>query len=112
MVGGLPADGREPDSYEVAYLEDRAEISRQDGKIVTSMEIVVSSEDDAEVRRVSVSNLGSRVREIELTTYSELVLAAPAADSAHQAFSKLFVQTEFVADGGVLLATRRTREPG
>ena len=109
---GYQPVGREPDSYEVAYLEDRAEISRQDGKIVTSMEIVVSSEDDAEVRRVSVSNLGSRVREIELTTYSELVLAAPAADSAHQAFSKLFVQTEFVADGGVLLATRRTREPG
>jgi cyclic beta-1,2-glucan synthetase len=108
---GYQPVGREPDSYSVAYYEDRAEITRQDGRIVTSTDFVVSSEDDAEVRRVSVTNLGTRVREIELTTYAEVVLAAPAADSAHQAFSKLFVQTEFVADGGILLASRRPREP-
>ena len=108
---GYQPIGREPDSYDVAYFEDRAEITRQDGRIVTSLEIVVSPEDDAEVRRVSVTNLGTRVREIELTTYGEVVLAASSADSAHQAFSKMFVQTEFVADGGVLLATRRPREP-
>ena len=51
-------------------------------------------------------------REIELTSYAEIVLAPPAADAAHPAFSKLFVQTEFVADVGALLATRRPRSPG
>jgi cyclic beta-1,2-glucan synthetase len=40
------------------------------------------------------------------------VLAPPAADAAHPAFSKLFVQTEFVAEAGALLATRRRRAPG
>ena len=79
---------------------------------MTTTEILVSPEDDAEVRRVSVTNTGNRMREIELTTYAEVVLTTPAADSAHPAFSKLFVQTEFVAEGGVLLATRRSREPG
>ena len=68
-------------------------------------------EDDAEVRRVSLTNEGNRVSEIELTTYTEVVLATAAADSAHPAFSKMFVQTEFVADSGALLATRRTRDP-
>ena len=53
-----------------------------------------------------------RTREIELTSYAEIVLAPPAADAAHPAFSKLFVQTEFVADVGALLATRRPRSPG
>ena len=57
----------------------------------------MSTESDAEVRRVSISNTGSRVRHIELTSYAEIVLAPPAADTAHPAFSKLFVQTEFVA---------------
>jgi cyclic beta-1,2-glucan synthetase len=109
---GYQPVGREPDSYEVAFYEDRAEITRRDGPILTSTEILVSPEDDAEVRLVSVTNEGSRVREIELTTYAEVVLATAAADSAHPAFSKLFVQTEFVAESGALLATRRGREPG
>ena len=108
---GYQPVGREPDSYEVSFSEDRAEITRKDGPIVTSTEIVVSPQDDAEVRRVSLTNTGNRVREIELTTYSEVVLTAPDADSAHPAFAKLFVQTEFVAEAGTLLATRRKREP-
>jgi cyclic beta-1,2-glucan synthetase len=109
---GYQPSGVEPDSYEVSFSEDRAEIIRRDGTIATTLEVAVSPEDDAEVRRVSLSNLGNRVREIELTSYSEVVLAPPAADAAHLAFSKLFVQTEFVADVGALLATRRPRSPG
>jgi cyclic beta-1,2-glucan synthetase len=108
---GYQPVGREPDSYDVAFFEDRAEITRRDGPIVTSTEILVSPEDDAEVRRVSVTNEGSRVREIELTTYAEAVLATADSDSAHPAFSKLFVRTEFIAESGALLATRRTRDP-
>ena len=108
---GYQPVGREPDSYDVSFFEDRAEISRTDGPIQTTTEILVSPEDDAEVRRVSVTNHGNRVREIELTTYSEVVLTTPDADSAHPAFAKLFVQTEFVPEVGTLLATRRTREP-
>jgi cyclic beta-1,2-glucan synthetase len=108
---GYQPVGREPDSYDVAFFEDHAEITRRDGPIVTSTEILVSPEDDAEVRRVSVTNEGSRVREIELTTYAEVVLATADSDSAHPAFSKLFVRTEFIAESGALLATRRTRDP-
>src|SRR5271157_1807998 len=39
------------------------------------------------------------------------MLAPPAADAAHPAFSKLFVQTEYVAKVGAILATRRRRSP-
>src|SRR5207302_5256125 len=79
--------------------------------IATTLEIVVSPEDDAEVRRVSIANGGNRVRDIEITSYCELALALPAADAAHPAFSKLFVQTEYVAKQGAILATRRRRSP-
>jgi cyclic beta-1,2-glucan synthetase len=108
---GYQPVGREPDSYDVAFFEDHAEISRRDGPILTSTEILVSGEDDAEVRRVSITNRGIRVSEIELTTYAEVVLATADSDTAHPAFSKLFVQTEFVAESGALLATRRVRDP-
>ena len=104
--------GVEPDSYEVAFSEDQIEIRRRDGAIATTFEVVVSPEHDAEVRRVSMTNLGLRTREIDLTSYAEIVLAPPAADAAHPAFSNLFVQTEFAAELGALLATRRPRSAG
>jgi cyclic beta-1,2-glucan synthetase len=109
---GYQPVGRESEVYEVAFFEDRAEIRRKDGPIRSIMEIIVSAEDDAEVRRVSLTNEGRGVREIELTSYCEVVLSQPAADSAHPAFSKMFVQTEFVVERGALLATRRPRDPG
>jgi cyclic beta-1,2-glucan synthetase len=108
---GYQPSGVEPESYEVTFTEDRVEFIRTDATITTTLEVVVSPEDDAEVRRVSISNTGHRHREIEVTSYSELVLAPPAADAAHQTFSKLFVQTEYVAKLNTLLATRRKRTP-
>ncbi|GAA0541340.1 glucoamylase family protein [Rhizomicrobium palustre] len=101
----------EPASYEANFSEDKAEISRRDGAITTTLEVVVSSESDAEARRVTVSNASLRPREIDITSFAELVLTQPAADTAHPAFSKLFVQTEFDAKSGALLATRRRRSP-
>ena len=71
---------------------------RRDGSIATDLTIVVSAEHDAEIRRVSLTNLGSHDREIELTSYAEIVLAPQAADVAHPAFQNLFVQTEFVPE--------------
>ncbi len=106
---GHQPSGVEADSYEVEYAEDHAEFSRRDGSIATGLTVVVSTEHDAEIRRVTLTNLGSRAREIELTSYAEIVLAPQAADVAHPAFQNLFVQTEFVPEIGALLATRRSR---
>ncbi|MGH9908365.1 MAG: glucoamylase family protein, partial [Pyrinomonadaceae bacterium] len=100
---------RQPQSYEVAFSEDKAEFWRSDGGIATHLEVVVSAEDNAEVRRVSVTNNSLRTREIELTSYAEVVLAPPQADAAHPAFSNLFIETEFVATENALLAHRRQR---
>ncbi len=108
-AGYQPA-GVEADSYEAVYSEDRVEIHRTDGAISTSLRIVVSTEDDAEIRQVSLTNRGTRPREIEVTSYAEVVLASAAADAAHPAFSNLFVQTEFVPELEALLAGRRPRD--
>jgi cyclic beta-1,2-glucan synthetase len=109
---GYQPSGVDPDTYGVTFSEDRAEFRRRDGAITTTLEVLVSPEDDAEMRRASVTNLGSLAREIEVTSYAELVLAPPATDAAHPVFSSLFVQTEAVADLGALLATRRVRSAG
>jgi cyclic beta-1,2-glucan synthetase len=108
---GFQPSGTDPDDYDVAFSEDRAEFTRRDGSLTTTMEVLVSAEDDAEVRRVSISNSGTRVREIEVTSYAELVLLPQAADVVHPAFSKLFVETDYLAEVGAILATRRRRSP-
>ena len=109
-AGAQPTSAK-PDSYGVTFYEDRAEFTRSDGTLVTTLEVIVSSENDAEVRRVSVSNTGTTVRDIEITSYAELALARQADDIAHPAFSKLFVETEYLPEIGALLATRRKRGP-
>ncbi|HUP20921.1 MAG TPA: glucoamylase family protein [Gemmatimonadota bacterium] len=108
---GYQPTGAEPDRYEATFSEDRVEIRRVDGPIETTTEIVVSPEDDGELRRVTLKNLGAKTREIELTSYAEVVLAPPAADLAHPAFSKLFVETEHAPAFGAILARRRPRAP-
>ncbi|HEU4766258.1 MAG TPA: glucoamylase family protein [Pyrinomonadaceae bacterium] len=107
-AGHLPVRSK-PHAYQVAFSEEKADFRRIDSGITTRMEIVVSAEDNAEVRRISLTNNSTRVREIELTSYSEVVLASPAADNAHQAFSNLFIETEFVPGENAILAHRRLR---
>ncbi len=106
---GAPLVGSDATDNEVVFGEDHAEFVHRDGTLTTTMNILVSGEDDGEVRRVSLTNNGRDPREIELTSYAEVVLTTPAADNAHPAFAKMFVQTEYLAEFGVLIATRRPR---
>jgi len=101
---------RLPTSYEVIYSQGRAEFRRRDGDIESHLEIAVSPEDDIELRRVTLTNHGAHPRTIELTSYAEVVLAAPAADAAHPAFSNLFVQTQIIRQRQAILCTRRPRD--
>ncbi|MGB7157801.1 MAG: glucoamylase family protein [Tepidisphaeraceae bacterium] len=98
--------------YEAIYSQGRAEFRRRDGDIETHAEISVSPEDDIELRRISVTNRGRTVRTIELTSFAEVVLATPASDAAHPAFSNLFVQTQLIRERQAILCTRRPRSGG
>ncbi|MGE5097701.1 MAG: glucoamylase family protein, partial [Betaproteobacteria bacterium] len=97
------------EGYEAIFSEARVEFRRTDHEIETHTEIVVSPEDDIDLRRVRVCNRSRRPREIEVTSYAEVVLAPPAADALHPAFSNLFVRTEILDESGAILCTRRPR---
>ncbi len=99
----------DPTSYLATFSADKVEFLRRDDNIETHIEITVSPEDDAEIRRITLTNRGEQVREMELTSYSEIVLAAPRADVSHVAFSKLFVQSELLPEHSALLFVRRPR---
>ncbi len=109
-VGGrVPA---EPGEYRATFLAEKASFARRRDDIATLLEVAVSTDDDVEVRRLSITNHSEREREIEVTSYAEIVLASAAADLAHPAFGKLFVETEYLAERGALLCRRRPRAAG
>jgi cellobiose phosphorylase len=100
---------KQPKLYEVIFSEGRAEFRRRDNDIDMHTEISVSPEDDIELRRIRITNRSRRHRTIEVTSYAEVVLAPPATDTLHPAFSNLFVQTEILHQHRAILCTRRPR---
>ena len=96
-------------NFEAIFTEGRAEFRCRQQDIDAYTEIVVSPEDDVEVRRITITNRAQTPREIDVTSYAEVVLAPPAADTLHQAFSNLFVQTEIIRQRQAILCTRRPR---
>ncbi|HEY1784821.1 MAG TPA: glucoamylase family protein, partial [Pirellulales bacterium] len=97
------------DVYEAIFTQARAEFHRRDFGFDVHTDIAVSPEDDIEVRRLTITNRSRAARNLELTSYAEVVLTQPAADISHPAFSNLFVQTEIVPARQSILATRRPR---
>lgn len=100
---------QEPDSYEAIFDLDKVTYRARNGDFETQLQITVSSEDDVEVRRLSIVNRGNRPREIEVTSYAEIALARAEDDFAHPTFGKLFIETEFDAQSVGLLFSRRPR---
>jgi cellobiose phosphorylase len=96
-------------NFEAIFSEGRAEFRCRQQDFDAYTEIVVSSEDDIELRRLTITNRAWTRREIEVTSYAEVVLAPPAADALHPAFSNLFVQSEIIRPRQAILCTRRPR---
>jgi cyclic beta-1,2-glucan synthetase len=97
------------DFYDASFAIDRVEVHRRDGEIETVTQILPSPEHPAEVRRLTLTNHGPKPIDIDLTTYTELVLAPRGADLAHRAFGSLFIETEALPEQGAVLARRKPR---
>jgi cellobiose phosphorylase len=95
----------------VQFSADHAEIRRRVSNIDSVVDITVASDGDVEIRRLRLTNRSLRTRQLELTSYVELAMASHAADKAHPAFAKMFIETESPRPG-VLIAHRRLRAPG
>ncbi len=109
---GFQPTRRRPAFYEATFSEGKVEIRRSDEGIQTHTEIIVAPEDAAEIRRLTLTNQSTRVREIEVTSYAEVVLTPQAADISHLAFSNLFIEMEFIREDDALLASRRPQSNG
>jgi len=94
------------------FTDDKASFVKTVGTLRSEVECIVVSEGQGEGRRVTLVNEGETDRHIEVTSYAELALNGDAADAAHPAFSKMFVETQIVRGGSMILAERRKRGSG
>ena len=101
--------GGKVEEYCVNFALDRTVFRRADHGIESETEVVVTPEDDVEIRRITLINRSLRKRRLNLTSYLELALAPHNADRQHPAFNKLFIQTEAIPLQEALLAYRRPR---
>jgi len=96
-------------NYEAIFSQGHVEFKRNDFGIDTKTEIVISPEDDTELRRIKITNKTQSAKVLDVTSYAEVVMAAQASDEAHPAFSNLFVQTKISREHNTIYCTRRPR---
>ncbi|KAF0978745.1 hypothetical protein FDP41_002565 [Naegleria fowleri] len=106
-----PIKASNDNNYSVTFSQARAEFKRLHRGITTDTIVTVSPLDDVEVRRVRMTNNTSQAKEIEFTSYGEIVLNQGRADAAHRAFSNLFVGTEILHEQNAILFYRKQRDP-
>jgi cyclic beta-1,2-glucan synthetase len=93
-----------------SFRLDKSTFEGEYRSISSTLELTISVDVDAEVRRLQLVNNSDEERIIEVTSFLELALASPSADNAHPAFNKLFIETSIDAQAQCLLAKRRSRE--
>lgn len=99
----------EPESYEVLFNPDKVEFKRRDFGIFLHTEITVSPEDNVEIRKVTLTNLSAKTRNLEITSYAEVALGHSRADLVHPVFSKMFIESEYNSEFEGLIFSRRPR---
>ena len=98
--------------YKTVFLADRVEFEATSDDLQVKTTVLVSPEDDTELRIVRIQNHSQREIALDVVSYFEPVLADAKADEAHPAFSNLFLHTEWRADWRALLLTRKARLQG
>ncbi|MET0943628.1 MAG: glucoamylase family protein [Mesorhizobium sp.] len=102
---------RAPDeTVQTLFCDDKATFVKSVGSLRSEVECIVVSEANGEGRQIVIFNDGNTDRQIEVTSFAELVLAPEVSDSAHPAFSKMFVETEIAPDRSSIFASRRKRD--
>ncbi len=96
---------------ELQFAPHLANFLRTDNEITSQMQLVVSPEDDVEVRMLRISNRSPHPRRIRVASYAEVILSTQDADRRHPVFDEMFVESSFDARLGALAFERRPRSP-
>jgi cyclic beta-1,2-glucan synthetase len=86
---------KKPDKYEVVFAADKIKFLRHDYDITTKTEITVAKDHNAEIRKITFKNESDEVKNLELTTYTEVILSEQMDDVSHRVFNSMFIASEY-----------------
>ncbi len=98
--------------YSCCFMADRVQFDAESSRMQATTTVIVSPEDDTELRTVVITNALNTAVEYTVLSSFEVVLAEAKADEAHPAFSNLFIDTTWHAPWRALLLNRRPRLQG
>ena len=98
--------------YTARFLADRVVFKSKSNELETTTTVLVSPEDDTELRTVTLHNLGKSTITYEVISCFEVALSEARADEAHPAFSNLFIETVWHHEWRAMLVSRRPRLQG
>ena len=100
-----------PDDMTVEFAPHWADFRGHRNGIGMRTRVTVPPDDDLEIRVVTLSNETGERRRLALASYAEVVLGPEADYMRHPAYSKLFVQSRWLASYDALLLWRRPQAP-
>ena len=98
--------------YQATFLADRVEFEAASPELHLKTTVLVSPEDDTELRTLRLQNHSSHDMTLDVMSCFEPVMADPRADEAHPAFSNLFIDTSWRPEWRALLLSRKPRLQG
>ena len=98
--------------YSARFLADQVQFQTRSGMLETTTTVLVSPEDDTEIRTVVLHNLSNAAITYEVVSCFEVALSEPRADEAHPAFSNLFIETDWHPEWRAMVVSRRPRLHG
>ncbi len=100
----------EPQDYQVVFCPHQAAFKRRDGDISSDMIVSLDADHNFEIRKVTLTNHGHQEKQLEVTSYLEVVDDTHPAELSHPAFNKLFLESEYLEEQGIFLAKRRRQK--
>lgn len=95
----------------VRFSAERVEFTHRLQDLGLRLEVAIGAHSDVDARRITVTNEAHHSVQIKVTSIAEVVLARPADDERHPAFSKLFVHSRHEPTLDGLSFERRPRSP-
>ena len=99
----------EPEDYQVIFSPHRAQFKRRDGDISSDMIVSLDADHNLEIRKVTITNHGDQEKQLEVTSYLEVVDDTHLAELSHPAFNKLFLESEYLEEQEIFLTKRRRK---
>ncbi len=94
------------------YSLHKAEFHHRQNGISAHVDVTVAAVDDVEIRQIRLRNESDQPRRLTITSAGEPALCPAGQVGVHPAFSRMFIESERVADMDALVFTRRTKGPG